>query len=156
MNDLLRSAIDALETASDPDKVGDAIRIIAEAAAVARHPNFASALFPELAHESIAPDALREARQSLLSWTEKNDSHPSVAAAFCSLGKFGDPTLREFLHASLARYVTQIVSSMAPVAQILAVLNTHGEGSISGNSFSMDEYGKNLDDAIRYLACPRT
>ena len=94
---------------------------------------------------------LERIQRAIQGWIERNPDHVSVTAAFWALDKFHDKSLRPFLRHWLKRYVERIQPLLAPVGQILVDLNSLGEPSISGNHCSSIEYGKNLDDAIRYL-----
>lgn len=67
------------------------------------------------------------------------------------LGKFHDEALLPFLRHWLAHYVERMMASLHPLGQILIALDNLGEETISDGSFGTNEYGRNLNDAIRYL-----
>ena len=124
--------------------------MLAEVVAVNRFQNFRSEI--SAANDAVLEwTALQEIQRAVQRWIEAHPEHPSVTAAFWVLDKFVDPSLRPFLREWLGRCVERIVPHMAPLGQILVNLNSLGESSFSGRSFSCNEYGKNLEDAIRYL-----
>lgn len=149
MSPLIEKALRAIESES-PEIAGEGFYTLAEVVAVNRIQNFRSDI-PAANHEILEWAPLEEIQRAVQRWIEAHPDHPSVCSAFWVLDKFRDRSLRPFLRHWLDRYVQRILPHLAPLGQILVDLNSLGDRVITDNSFSAIEYGKNLDDAIKYL-----
>ena len=151
MSPLVRKALQDLE-GGDSDTVGEGLLMLGEVVAANCVGGMRPHVLPEVQAEFADSDTIAEIQRRVRSWIESNANHDRVMSAFFVLEKFEDPTLIPFLRDWLARYVESVVSAMRPVGQILVALRNLGEDTISGGSWSHDKYGKNLDDAVHYLA----
>jgi len=150
MSPLIEEALRAIESES-PEIVGEGFLTLAEVVSVNRLQNFRSDIIPAANDEILEWPPLEEIQRTVQSWIETHPDHSCVCSAFWVLDKFRDKSLRPFLRHWLDRYIQRIFPHLAPLGQILVDLNSLGEASISDNSFSATEHGKNLDDAIKYL-----
>jgi len=150
MSPLVEDALKAIES-DVPSEVGDGFLILAEVVAVNRIQDFRSEFVPEANAEILESPPLEEIQRVVQHWIERNPDHPQASSAFWVLNKFQDDALRPFLRHWLNRYVQCVLPYSSPIGQILVDLDSLEEHVISGNSYSFNEHGKNLDDAIRYL-----
>jgi hypothetical protein len=149
MSPLIEEALRAIESGS-PDIVRDGFCTLAEVVAVNRIGNFHSDI-PAANAEILEWAPLEEIQRAVQHWIEEHPDHPSVVSAFWVLDKFRDESLRPFLRHWLDHYVQRILPHLSPIGQILVDLDSLGEPSLSNHSFSANEHGKNLEDAIKYL-----
>lgn len=150
MSPLVEEAFRAIKSES-PEAIGEGFLTLAEVVAVNRVKNFRSDVIPKANDEILEWAQLEEIQRLIQRWIETHPDHQSVCSAFWVLGKFHDNSLRPFLRHWLDHYVQRIMPNLFPLGQILVVLDTLGEEAFSGNSYSANEYGKNLEDAIKYL-----
>lgn len=136
----------------DPEGVGEGFLMLEEVVAVNCLLNFRSASHAEANTERLDEAALTKLQRAIQGWIERNPEHCHAGTAFWVLGKFHDETLIPFLRHWLARYVERIIPSLHPLREILVGLDNLGEKTFLDGSFVALEYGKDLDQAIRYLS----
>jgi hypothetical protein len=149
MSPLVEEALRAIESGS-ADIVREGFYTLAEVVAVNRIQNFRSDI-PAANDEILEWAPLEEIQRAVQHWIEVHPDHPCVCSAFWVLDKFHDESLRPFLRHWLDHYVQRIRPHLAPLGQILVDLDSLGERAFTNDSFSANEHGKNLDDAIKYL-----
>ncbi|MHA3775209.1 hypothetical protein ACXR0O_27105 [Verrucomicrobiota bacterium sgz303538] len=150
MSPYLEQALRLIEE-EDPEGAGEGFLMLEEVVAVNCLSNFQSESHPEANAERLDEAALCKLQRAIQDWIERNPEHCHAGTAFWVLGKFNDETLIPFLRHWLARYVERIVPSLHPLRQILVDLDNLGGMTVPDGSSTAYEYGKNLDQAIRYL-----
>jgi hypothetical protein len=150
LSPFIEEALSAIES-KNLDTVAVGFLTLGEVIACNRIQGFRSDIVPEANKQILEWGPLEHIQQRIQRWIEANPNHPSVRSAFWALDKFRDKALRPFLRHWLDYYVQKVVPHMGPVGQILVDLNSLGEQSISGSSFSATDHGKNLNDSITYL-----
>ena len=154
MGALLDAALKNLDS-TDPKLVYEALLTIGEVVLVNRQSNFHSDVVPAANEEILACGLLEAAQKRVIRLIEEDPDGPFVQSAIGVLGSFHDRDLKPLLTTWLRRYYDQAAHPAKVVGQITVTLNNLGESVISGSSYSNSEFGKNLDDAARYLRDPR-
>lgn len=150
MSQLLDQAITALDS-SDFDTVQRGLTTIQEVVLVNRVTNFISDEVPAANDEVLAWGPLEVAQKRVMRFIEEAPDGPHVQHAFGVLGCFYDKALRPFFTRWLRRYYDQAATPARVAGQVLMSLKETGVECVTGGSYSNSDFGKNLDDAARYL-----
>src|SRR5262249_16348789 len=118
--------------------------IIAEVAAVNRTFGFVSDIVPEANKQILTPTELEEVEKAVISFVENHPDNSNITTAFFALGKFRDKALEPFFQKWLAYYSKRGTKSAKALGKILVSMKDTGFKTITGNSWSFDDYKKNF------------
>jgi hypothetical protein len=149
MSPRLQNALAALGS-GDKEAIHEAVLLFAEVATFNRR-GIKSEVVPEANEEHLGWGELHILERALVDFVERDPSAPNAGGAIWALSKFCDQDVIKIYRVWLRRYVNNLSPYAHPLGQLVAALSGLGERVITGGSFSADEFGKNLDDAVAYL-----
>jgi hypothetical protein len=149
MSPRLERAIECLSSGNS-EAVQEAILLIGEVGVFCRR-GIKSDVLPEANEDHLGQEELQILERALVDLVERDPFGPDAGSAIWSLSKFCDRDIIRLYRVWLQRYVDQLRPSAFALGQLLVSLDNLGERTVTGGSFSADEFGKNFDDAIAYL-----